>query len=65
MQFCDMNCEYATWPDEAALDGAGSCRTFQALYCKKKGRHVHKNMPCQEKSIKRKTGRDKCPVSRR
>jgi len=50
MEFCDLNCEYATWPEDDSLDGSGSCRTFQAVYCKKKNRHVHKNMPCNEKS---------------
>ena len=50
MEFCDLNCEYAAWPEGESLDGAGSCRTFQAIYCKKKNGHVHKNMPCSEKS---------------
>jgi len=50
MEFCDFNCEYAEWPEKKALDGAGSCRTFQAVYCTKKGQHVHKNMPCHDKS---------------
>ncbi len=49
MEFCDLNCEYASWPEDGSLDGAGSCRTFQAIYCEKKKRHVHKNMPCDEK----------------
>lgn len=49
MPFCDMNCRHAAWPRLGALDGAGSCRTFQALFCEKKGRHVQKNAPCNEK----------------
>jgi hypothetical protein len=49
MDFCDHTCKYAAWPDEEAVDGSGSCRTFQAVFCRKKGRLVHKNMPCQEK----------------
>ena len=49
MEFCDLNCEHAQWPEDESLDGSGSCRTFQAIYCKKKKRHVHKNMPCPEK----------------
>ncbi|VBB47866.1 hypothetical protein TRIP_B50661 [uncultured Desulfatiglans sp.] len=49
MFFCDLQCIYACWPKEAGLDGSGSCQTFQAVYCEKKGRHVHKNMPCREK----------------
>ena len=36
MEFCDMQCKHATWPKDDAVDGSGSCRTFQALYCKKK-----------------------------
>jgi len=52
MEFCDLNCEYATWPRDEGLDGSGSCRTFQAIYCTKKARHVHKNMPCPDKRKK-------------
>ena len=50
MKFCDMQCEHAEWPKEEAVDGSGSCRTFQALYCKKKDQLVHKNLPCPEKA---------------
>lgn len=50
MEFCDLTCKHAAWPDQDSLDGSGSCRTFQAIYCKKKGRYVHKNVPCYEKS---------------
>jgi len=46
-KFCDLTCEYARRPKDNALDGAGSCRTFQALCCKKIKRIVHKNGPCQ------------------
>jgi len=53
MGFCDLNCEYATWPKGDSLDGSGSCRTFQAIYCTKKERHIHKHIPCSEKSNKR------------
>jgi hypothetical protein len=49
MDFCDMKCRHASWPKEEALDGSGSCRTFQALYCSKKKRLVQKNAPCLEK----------------
>ena len=55
MEFCDLNCRHATWPQKEALDGSGSCRVFQAIHCAKKSRHVHKNMPCHEKE-KRKKG---------
>ncbi|MGK7344241.1 MAG: hypothetical protein ACNS63_00325 [Candidatus Nitrospinota bacterium M3_3B_026] len=47
MRWCDMTCESAGLPGEGALDGSGSCRTFQAIYCGKLERHVHKNMPCE------------------
>jgi len=49
MEFCDMICRYATWPEEEALDGSAGCRTFQAVFCKKKKMVVHKNAPCPEK----------------
>jgi len=49
MEFCDLNCRYARWPEQEGLDGSGSCRTFQAFYCEKKGRTVHKNAPCPDK----------------
>ena len=47
MRFCDLKCPHAQFPEEAAVDGAGSCRTFAALYCNKLDRLVHKNAPCQ------------------
>jgi hypothetical protein len=53
MEFCDLNCEYATWPDHESLDGSASCRTFQAIFCTKKDRYVHKHIPCPEKSKRR------------
>jgi len=49
MEFCDLNCRYAGWPEKDALDGSGSCRTFQAIFCMKKERVVNKNNPCAEK----------------
>jgi hypothetical protein len=49
MEFCDMRCRHARWPGQEGLDGSGSCRTFQAVYCGKKGRPVHKNAPCADK----------------
>jgi len=52
MKFCDMICKYAKFPKEVAVDGSGTCRTFQAIYCDKKKRLVHKNMPCAEKEFK-------------
>ncbi len=63
MEFCDLTCIHAVWPQAEGLDGAGSCKTFQAIYCRKKARHVHKNMPCPEKqkeaAIRVSKGREK------
>ena len=53
MKFCDLRCRHAAFPREEAVDGAGSCRTFSALYCGKKKAYVHKNMPCDEKEERR------------
>ena len=49
MEFCDLKCRFARWPDEEGLDGSGSCRTFQAVFCAKQNRLVHKNAPCAHK----------------
>jgi hypothetical protein len=46
MKWCDLSCEHASFPKESAVDGAGSCRTFAALYCAKLSRLVHKHAPC-------------------
>jgi hypothetical protein len=54
MKFCDHDCKFAQWPEDLSIDGSGSCRTFQAVYCLKKERHVHKNMPCDDKSEREK-----------
>ena len=54
MKFCDLTCKYARWPKDDGLDGSGSCRTFQAVFCEKKGRTVHKNAPCAEKEVRSK-----------
>ncbi len=47
--FCDLTCRYAEMPKQSAIDGAGSCRTFVALYCTRKKSLVHKNIPCSKK----------------
>ena len=49
--FCDLMCKYAELPKAAALDGSGSCRTFIAVYCKRKKTFVPKNMACNQKQI--------------
>ncbi len=46
MKWCDLTCEHASFPKVSAVDGAGSCRTFQALHCARLDRLVHKNAPC-------------------
>ncbi len=50
--FCDLTCRYAEIPKQSAVDGAGSCRTFVALYCTRKKSLVHKNIPCSKKIVK-------------
>jgi hypothetical protein len=47
MKWCDLSCEHASFPRAAAVDGAGSCRTFAALHCIRLNQLVHKNGPCQ------------------
>ncbi|OGC07692.1 hypothetical protein A2V82_11045 [candidate division KSB1 bacterium RBG_16_48_16] len=46
IKFCDMRCEHAAFPDQAALDGSNSCRTFAALWCKELQQLVTRNAPC-------------------
>jgi len=36
LNFCDLMCKYAKAPEETAVDGAGSCRTFVALHYSRK-----------------------------
>jgi hypothetical protein len=47
MQWCDLTCEHASFPQTDAVDGSGSCRTFAALFCARLNKLVHKNGPCQ------------------
>ncbi len=47
MKWCDLHCEDASFPETSDVDGSGSCRTFQALYCNKLGRLVYKNDLCR------------------
>ena len=51
-EYCDLSCRYAETPKDSAIDGAGSCRTFVALYCRQKKSLVHKNLPCPKKRPK-------------
>jgi len=52
--FCDLMCRYAELPKAGALDGSGSCRTFIAVYCKRKKTFVPKNMACTQKQVRQK-----------
>ena len=47
IKFCDLHCEHARFPEEGAIDGAGSCRTFAALWCTELKKYVTKNAPCE------------------
>lgn len=47
--FCDLRCPHADFPKQTDIDGAKSCRTFVALYCKQLDRIVSKNAPCAVK----------------
>ena len=49
IKFCDLKCEYASFPKEDALDGSNSCRSFVALWCDLLGQYVVKNAPCPAK----------------
>lgn len=46
-KWCDLMCEFADFPRSDSIDGSRSCRTFQALWCKKLDKHVTKNATCQ------------------
>ncbi len=59
MEFCDLNCRFARWPEDEALDGSGSCRTFQAIFCRKRDLLVHKNAPCPDKEKKLRSNPEK------
>lgn len=53
MKFCDLQCKYAEWPDKLT-DGSKTCRTFIGIWCKKKKKIVHKNLPCPDKVLRSK-----------
>ncbi|MCI0514682.1 hypothetical protein L0128_15820 [candidate division KSB1 bacterium] len=44
--FCDPTCPDAAFPTTDAVDGARSCRTFSALWCRQLNALVSKNAPC-------------------
>ncbi len=43
--FCTMSCEHAEWPRDG-VDGAKSCRTFNAVWCRALEQHTTRNAPC-------------------
>ena len=45
LKWCTIDCEQARWPREN-VDGAKSCRTFNALWCMELEQHVTRNTPC-------------------
>jgi len=51
--FCDLRCEYASFPKDKEIDGSGSCRTFSALWCELLSEYVTKNAPCRARFGKR------------
>jgi len=53
IRFCDLKCPDAAFPEDEAIDGAKSCRTFAALWCKKLNEYVTKNAPCSWQHGKR------------
>ncbi|MEW6118337.1 MAG: hypothetical protein AB1553_15795 [Nitrospirota bacterium] len=53
MEFCDLDCRYASFPQSDAVDGSRSCRTFVALQCSLKKQLVHKNLPCRDKRVRK------------
>ncbi|OPY70195.1 MAG: hypothetical protein A4E57_00723 [Syntrophorhabdaceae bacterium PtaU1.Bin034] len=57
--FCDLSCRYAEIPKETGIDGSGSCRTFVAVYCRRRKSLVHKNLPCSKKVLKAAKGKQK------
>ncbi len=46
IKFCDLNCRFASFPDNNALDGA--CRREISLFCAKYKRLVPKNAVCPD-----------------
>lgn len=45
VKWCTMACEHAQWPKDN-VDGAKSCRTFNAIFCAALDQHVTRNTPC-------------------
>ncbi len=52
MKWCDLKCKHASFPRQDGIDGAGSCRTFSALWCNKLKRLVPKNSVCMAEKEK-------------
>lgn len=45
VKWCTLSCEHADWPRDH-VDGAKSCRTFNAVWCRALEQHVTRNTPC-------------------
>lgn len=65
LNFCDLMCKHAHMPEDTAVDGAGSCRTFVALYCDIKKTLVHKNMPCMKKVMREQNSVDQAGAKKK
>ncbi len=48
MKFCDLQCIYAS-SAKGEMDGARSCMTFTAIYCRLHERHVMKAQVCPDR----------------
>lgn len=55
-EYCDLLCPHARFPEQDALDGARSCRTFVAVYCMLLQRPVAKNGRCAAAPVQRGAG---------
>jgi hypothetical protein len=51
--FCDFRCPQAEFPKDGGVDGAGSCRTFAAVWCRELRGYATKNAPCAVRFGKR------------
>jgi hypothetical protein len=51
LQYCDMTCPEADFPQSADVDGAGSCMTFAAVWCRRLREYTTKNAQCRLKSV--------------
>ncbi len=50
--FCDFDCPNADFPKDSGIDGAGSCMTFSAVWCRALKAYVAKHGPCRVDDVK-------------